>query len=417
MYMTIFRSWRMLYGMALAVLVMGVLAASLANFTFLHSKASAALERSVWISLLTLLATFAFFTVIERLVPNAGPRKPLAGYVLNFNVTLLDKVFGGIFTAAVSASISALGSRYGLGVIDLRFHGNGFLAVLVAALVSTFIFDFFFYWFHRFQHESRFMWQEHKLHHMDEQLCAFYRQSWLESLLQGVAISIPTALLFRLNPQQAPWVGYAIVTWITFYHSNIRLHLGPLSAVFNCPQVHRIHHSRLYEHHDKNYAAFFPIWDILFGTYHHPKPGEFPPSGVHDEDDVRNFSQAALLPFREWHRMLQTYLRRNGNGEGDQRRVQECAVVEQCARAAIEIVVERGKTYWWCSCGLSKRQPFCDGSHKGTGHLPVRYEPKKTESQVFCVCKRTRTPPLCDQVSSCSADCIPGAAVCRENEN
>jgi CDGSH-type Zn-finger protein len=58
--------------------------------------------------------------------------------------------------------------------------------------------------------------------------------------------------------------------------------------------------------------------------------------------------------------------------------------------------VERGKTYYWCACGRSKNQPFCDGSHQGTGIEPVEFTAKKTETAYLCGCKKTATPPFCD---------------------
>ncbi len=58
--------------------------------------------------------------------------------------------------------------------------------------------------------------------------------------------------------------------------------------------------------------------------------------------------------------------------------------------------VEAGKTYYWCSCGRSRSQPFCDGSHKGTGLSPVAWQATETGTVYFCGCKQTRTPPLCD---------------------
>jgi CDGSH iron-sulfur domain-containing protein 3 len=64
--------------------------------------------------------------------------------------------------------------------------------------------------------------------------------------------------------------------------------------------------------------------------------------------------------------------------------------------APIEVVVESGKVYWWCACGLSRKQPFCDGSHKGTLFTPVRYAATETGTKWFCVCKRTQNRPLCD---------------------
>lgn len=65
-------------------------------------------------------------------------------------------------------------------------------------------------------------------------------------------------------------------------------------------------------------------------------------------------------------------------------------------KAPIEVAVECGKTYWWCACGLSKQQPFCDGSHKATALTPVKYRADETGAKWFCVCKQTRNPPFCD---------------------
>ncbi len=52
--------------------------------------------------------------------------------------------------------------------------------------------------------------------------------------------------------------------------------------------------------------------------------------------------------------------------------------------------------YWWCACGRSKNQPFCDGSHKGTGFQPVKFVVEKKRKMALCLCKHTKKPPLCD---------------------
>ena len=62
----------------------------------------------------------------------------------------------------------------------------------------------------------------------------------------------------------------------------------------------------------------------------------------------------------------------------------------------IAIDVEAGKEYWWCACGKSKTQPFCDGSHKDTSLSPLKYTPTESGTVWFCVCKQTGNQPLCD---------------------
>jgi CDGSH-type Zn-finger protein len=58
--------------------------------------------------------------------------------------------------------------------------------------------------------------------------------------------------------------------------------------------------------------------------------------------------------------------------------------------------LEGGKSYLWCACGLSKNQPFCDNSHRGTDIRPVRYRAEQDEDVLFCGCKRTADAPFCD---------------------
>jgi CDGSH-type Zn-finger protein len=65
-----------------------------------------------------------------------------------------------------------------------------------------------------------------------------------------------------------------------------------------------------------------------------------------------------------------------------------------------EVMVEAGKKYWWCACGRSSSQPFCDGSHKGTGITPVAFTARESETVYFCGCKHSALAPLCDGTHS-----------------
>lgn len=64
--------------------------------------------------------------------------------------------------------------------------------------------------------------------------------------------------------------------------------------------------------------------------------------------------------------------------------------------APYPVEVEAGKSYFWCACGRSSRQPFCDGSHKDTGMSPEKFTAEKDEKVFFCGCKKTSNSPRCD---------------------
>jgi CDGSH-type Zn-finger protein len=65
-------------------------------------------------------------------------------------------------------------------------------------------------------------------------------------------------------------------------------------------------------------------------------------------------------------------------------------------KAPIGVTVEEGRTYYWCTCGKSASQPFCDGSHRGGDFAPQAYTATKTGQVWFCTCKHTAGAPLCD---------------------
>ena len=64
--------------------------------------------------------------------------------------------------------------------------------------------------------------------------------------------------------------------------------------------------------------------------------------------------------------------------------------------APYPVDVEGGKTYFWCACGQSAKQPFCDGSHQGTAFNPLKYTAEADKKLFFCGCKATTNAPLCD---------------------
>ena len=69
---------------------------------------------------------------------------------------------------------------------------------------------------------------------------------------------------------------------------------------------------------------------------------------------------------------------------------------QNAGNGAIALEVEKGKSYYWCSCGKSVKQPLCDGSHKNTNFKPVLFKSEITKKVFFCLCKQTNNSPFCD---------------------
>jgi CDGSH iron-sulfur domain-containing protein 3 len=85
-------------------------------------------------------------------------------------------------------------------------------------------------------------------------------------------------------------------------------------------------------------------------------------------------------------------LRAESNGRGGE--IMTEPVVAQ--KAPYPVDVEAGKAYYWCACGLSSKQPFCDGSHKTTDMTPMKFEAETSGKVYFCGCKASAKKPLCD---------------------
>jgi len=73
---------------------------------------------------------------------------------------------------------------------------------------------------------------------------------------------------------------------------------------------------------------------------------------------------------------------------------EEEPVVSQ--KAPYAVAVETGKSYWYCTCGKTKTEPFCDGAHKGTGFRPVEYKAEQDQTVYFCGCRKSANGVTCD---------------------
>lgn len=179
------------------------------------------------------------------------------------------------------------------------------LQVVLYALAYVSLNDFLFYWYHRAQHKWLALWSLHELHHSDAELnvISSYRTYWLDYPAQTVLVNAPVIFVLGFHQTGVMLAVAILIFFLMFSHANMKLDLGWMSRVVVGPQVHRIHHSRLPQHRDKNLAQVWPIYDILFGTYYHPAPGEYPPTGTHSLATDASFAQTLVRPLSIWQQV------------------------------------------------------------------------------------------------------------------
>jgi sterol desaturase/sphingolipid hydroxylase (fatty acid hydroxylase superfamily) len=195
--------------------------------------------------------------------------------------------------AAISAGTIA--SYTGLGWIQLPTEGYWWYASLAFVVVAL---DLYKYTFHRLQHAIPFLWSMHSFHHSANAITLITgaRHFWLERVLVDAFLPI-LAILFLVPPDMALTAGFIFFVPDACAHLNVRIPLGRFVTWINNPQWHRIHHSVLVEHRDKNFAAFFPMLDILFGTAWVPRPDEYPATGLVPAERV-DIINSVIWPFR-----------------------------------------------------------------------------------------------------------------------
>ncbi len=217
-------------------------------------------------------------------------------YTLNF--VIVNALLFSFLIKIKKPVVEFLGGPYLTLSFDATLVGQ-FLHVMTFMLV----FDFFYYWFHRWQHVFPAFWAQHQLHHSEKALnvTTGNRHHWLENTFRIFIILIPMSILFNFKHETTGIIWTTIMLWGYFIHLNIKFYFGWLAPIIGGPQVHRIHHSDQKQHLDKNFAAFFPFYDVLFGTFYNPKKDEYPTTGLYKSDlEMNTFKMANFYPFMYW---------------------------------------------------------------------------------------------------------------------
>ena len=207
--------------------------------------------------------------VLEAVVPMYGGRERRLSHGAA-NVAL------GLFNAVVAAVL--LGATF-LAVTDwAQEHSFGMLHWLPSAIptwvlwiVGLVLFDAWMYLWHVLNHRVPLLWRFHAVHHTDRELdvSSAMRFHTGEILLSGVSRLVILPVIGMTMPQLLLYELFLLPV-IFFHHSNVRLPQRidrRLCWFIVTPGMHWVHHSRLRQETNSNYASVLPIWDRLFGTY------------------------------------------------------------------------------------------------------------------------------------------------------
>jgi sterol desaturase/sphingolipid hydroxylase (fatty acid hydroxylase superfamily) len=203
---------------------------------------------------------FALMIAIEAFLVIRSNREPVDRKDTwnNILIGFVSVMFGALFALVTS---NFYFWAYSLAPFEMPMNTWWAWAILIVAD------DFAYYWFHRFSHEVRFLWNFHVVHHSSEQynLSVAVRQSWFSGVSHWI-FYIPLA--FAGFPFESFVFIHGLNLIYQFWiHTKLIDRLGPLEWVFNTPSHHRVHHGVNEQYLDKNYAGILIIWDRLFGTF------------------------------------------------------------------------------------------------------------------------------------------------------
>ncbi|KQW83021.1 sterol desaturase family protein [Brevundimonas sp. Root1279] len=142
------------------------------------------------------------------------------------------------------------------------------LPIWIQLLIVFVVTDFWVYWWHRLQHESRSVWQFHKTHHSQIHLNVMttFRATILDRIVVLAVLAVPAAVM-KVDAAYPVAIAAVLQFHQLIIHSDSGWSFGPLDRIFVSPSFHEVHHSSLEPHLDKNYGGVLSVWDHLFGTY------------------------------------------------------------------------------------------------------------------------------------------------------
>lgn len=206
--------------------------------------------------------------------------------------------------------ILPIDQRFSLSSLKLISHWP----VAVQVLFFLITHDFYIYWFHRWQHNSKILWRTHEAHHSVKEVdwIAGSRSHVVEIIINQT-IEFAPIILLGADPMVVPIKACIDAVWGMYIHSNINVRSGKWQYFINGPEMHQWHHAETVETYFANYATKFAFWDWLFGTAYLPntKPNVFGLPYKYPKDyflqhafSVKRFDEDELKKKKGWRQYL-----------------------------------------------------------------------------------------------------------------
>ena len=247
-------------------------------------------------ALKTLALVAVLFVPLERLLPLRRSQRTLRkGWRGDLLYLVLNSALMNIIIALGVLIILRIKAHFLASSLLSEIHQPIWLQVVELILII----DLLHYAVHRLFHVVPALWRFHALHHSVEEL------DWLATTRVHPVDQVPTAIAMLLPILLLGWSPWAVVIWSGIYrwhaflqHANVRLPLGKLGLILVGPDFHRWHHSRSTAARDKNFAAQFALWDVIFGTAYLPRGVSSDSYGI-EETMPTAYVDQLCHPFRQ----------------------------------------------------------------------------------------------------------------------
>lgn len=272
-------------------------------------------------------------TFLQFLFPKKVWSHPSAW--LDLRYFFFHSILGKFLTIGLIAWATTLTFRWasgGISIAQATSEGRMSAGVGIAIsfgfmFVAMLITDFLAWYCHYLQHKSPLLWQFHKVHHSAEVMhpVSNYREHPIDNLFYnivlgaGYGVTLGVALrIFGYMPNMPTLLGVPLLmlafnlVGYNLRHSHVWLRWpGKLSMIFPSPAHHHVHHSCHPDHLDKNFAFMFPIWDVVFRTYHMPEDNSDVRFGIGDgnAEDLTSCTRLYWVPFRDAVRIMKAQMK------------------------------------------------------------------------------------------------------------